>query len=164
MFMKNQIEVPTQILVDGETIKTQKHLKVLGILFDFDMSWTSHVSTLTTKAQRMASGMKIIRRTLNQEEIPEVITSQYFGCIFYAIAVWLPMLSANLKKKIEMLHYEALRIVIKDWMRIYPRDMLDLLGRQKPEVFAKYMTGSIFIICYNKSKPSRLHQMIKVNE
>jgi len=164
MFMKSRSEIPTQIMVEGEPLKTQKQLKVLGVLFDYDMSWTSHVSTLTIKAQRMATGMKILRRTLNQDEILKVITSQYFGCLFYAMAVWFPSLTVKLKKKIEMLHYKALRIVIKDWQRIYPKEMLDLLGRQKPDVFAKYMIGSIFINCYNTSKPTRLHQMIKENE
>jgi len=49
-------------------------------------------------------------------------------------------------------------------MRIFPREMLDLLGRQKPHVIAQYMTGSFLINCYNSRVPSRLFAMIKTNE
>jgi len=73
-------------------------------------------------------------------------------------------LTSKLKKKLNILHYKVLRVIIKDCMRIFPREMLDLLGRQKPEVIATYMTGSLLINCYNCRKPSRLFGMIKENE
>jgi len=52
----------------------------------------------------------------------------------------------------------------KDYMRIYPKEMLDLQGRQKPSIIAQYMTGSFLINCYNSGSPTRLHTIIKNNE
>jgi len=49
-------------------------------------------------------------------------------------------------------------------MRLFPREMLDLIGRQKQEIFANYMVGSVLINCYNSNNPARLHQMIRGNE
>jgi len=42
--------------------------------------------------------------------------------------------------------------------------MLDLLGRQKPDVFANYIIGSILRNCYITLKPARLFGMLKENE
>jgi len=166
MFMLNnkRHNLPTQIQVDGETIQAQKVIKVLGIHLDYDMSWKTHVQNLTNRAQKMISGLRIIRRTLSQEGIMKVATSQYYGCICYAIAVWYPALTVKFKKKLEILHYKVLRVVIRDWMRIFPKEMLDLLGRQKPEAISNYMTGSLLIKCHNSKKPKRLFEMIKENK
>jgi len=165
MFMKNKKHIPpSQIQVDGETIQVQTNIKVLGIHFDNDMSWKTHISNVSNRAQKMIRGLKVIRRTLNQEDIMKVITSQYYGSIYYALAVWFPTLIVKFKQKLDILHYKVLRVAIRDWMRLFPREMLDLLGRQKPEAVANYMVGSMLINCYNTKKPVRLYRMIKENE
>jgi len=94
----------------------------------------------------------------------KVITSQYFGKLYFAIAVWHSSLTVKLQNKLEILHYKALRVAIRDYERLYPREMLDLLGRQKPKVIDKYMTGSVYINCYLSGKPNRLLATIKENE
>jgi len=78
--------------------------------------------------------------------------------------MWYPSLIVKFKKELGILQYKSLRIAIKDWMRIFPREILDLLVRQKPGIIADYMTGSTLINCYNSGKPMRLYQMIKDNE
>jgi len=119
---------------------------------------------ITSKAQRMITRLRILRRSLNEEEILKVITSQYFGQILYAIAVWYSTLTVKFIMKIGVLHFKALRVVLRDWMRIFLREMLDLLGRQRPAIYSNYMVGSVLINCYINRNPSRLYQMIKGNE
>jgi len=165
MFMKNKkVSFPTEISIENEKIIVHTTMKVLGVQFDHDMSWTSHVETLTKNSLRMISGLKVIRRSLSQDDIMKVITSQYFGRLYYAIAVWHSSLTVKLQNKIEILHYKALRIAIRDYERLFPREMLDLLERQKPKIIDKYMTGSIYINCYLSGKPTRLLATIKENE
>jgi len=126
MFMKNKKHIlPSQIQVDGEAIPVQTNIKVLGIHFDHDMSWKTHVSNVSNRAQKMIRGLKVIRRSLNQENIMKVITSQYYGSIYYALAVWFPTLIVKFKQKLDILHYKVLRVAIRDWMRLFPREMLD---------------------------------------
>jgi len=165
MFMRNRNKIlPGSITVDLEEIKAQNSIKILGIQFDHDLGWNTHIGLLNEKARKMINGLKVIRRSLNQDDTMKVITSQFYGRLFYGISVWHPALTVKQQKKMDILHYKALRVAVKDYMRIFPREMLDLLGRQKPHVIAQYMTGSFLINCYNSRVPSRLFAMIKTNE
>jgi len=86
------------------------------------------------------------------------------GRPLFTITVWYPPLTVKFKKKLDILHYKPLRIPIKDWTRIYAREMSDLLGRQKPKVITDYMTGSILIKSHIFRKATRLCLIIIENE
>jgi len=48
MFMSNKKQIlPSQVQVDGEVIPVQTNIKVLGIHFDHDMSWKTHVANVS---------------------------------------------------------------------------------------------------------------------
>jgi len=71
--------------------------------------------------------------------------------------VWYDSMLKKHKLKIDVLHYKLLRVVIKDWQMIYPREMLDTLGRAPPMSFLNYLLGSIIINTINYGLPSRLY-------
>jgi len=165
MIMKNKKDIiPSHIKLSNVDIEIKQSLKVLGIQFDFDLSWNTHLQNITKKAQKMISGLKVIRGYLGQDDFLKVVTSQYFGAINYAMPVWYEVSSAKHKAKMDVLHYKALRVVIGDWQRLFPREMLDTLGRAKPAKFAQYSTASILIKSYTSGKPKRLAEMIRENE
>jgi len=58
--------------VDVETEKT----KVLGIIFDINLSWRVHVDELRKKIVKVQSGIKIIRWKLNLKQTLVIATSQ----------------------------------------------------------------------------------------
>jgi len=64
---------------------------------------------------------------------------------------------------LDVLHYKPLRIAVKDWSRIYSNEMLDLLDREKPSVFASYSTGFVFLNAKLTGRPKRLLEMINTN-
>jgi len=113
----------------GETIAVAKTMKVLGITFDFDLSWRTHMENVVKKSQRMVSGLKVIRHALSEDQFLTVATSQYYGSLYYGLPVWFDSLLQKHKQKMDVLHYKLLRLVIKDWQMLYPREMLDTLGR-----------------------------------
>jgi len=98
------------------------------------------------------------------DQLIKVVTAQYFGVINYAIAVWYDALTKKEKQRMDVLHYKALRVVIKDWERLYPREILDLIGREKPEVYAEYAKASTFIKVFRNKLPKRLYDSIKSNK
>jgi len=67
-------------------------------------------------------------------------------------------------RKINTLHYKALRIAVKDWERIIPKEMLDLLGRSLPMDFCNYSLASLLIKICNNKEPKKLHQSLAANE
>jgi len=164
MFMNKRGHVlPQSITVDATEIQVQPTLKVLGVLFDHQLSWSSQMEVIVSKANKMASGLRVIRGSLTQDQFLKVATAQYFGGIYYGLPVWYDPLTIKLKKKLDVLHYKALRIAVKDWRRIYPNDMLDLLDRAKPAAFASYSMGSVFLNTMLAGRPRRLLEMINSN-
>jgi len=45
----------------------------------------------------------------------------------------------------EFLHYKLPSLIVKDWYLMFPKDMLDTLGRASPGAFAQYSFGSTII-------------------
>lgn len=160
---KKQLFPASLITESGEEIILVKSMKILGITFDFDLSWRTHMDNLMKKSQRMISGLKIIRHALTESQFTTVATSQYFGSLYYGLPVWYDCLLKVHQQKMDVLHYKLLRIIVKDWRRIFPRDMLDTLGRAPPNAFAKYSTGNVIINTLNHGTPLRLYQTLSAN-
>jgi len=51
---------------EDEDIKVQKLIKALDIHSDNDLSWTTHISILISRAQKMTADLKVIKRLLNE--------------------------------------------------------------------------------------------------
>jgi len=111
----------------------------------------------------MISGLKILSQKLDIDQLTKVVTAQYFGVINYAIPVWYDALTWKDKQKMDVLHYKATRVIIKDWEIIYPREILDLIGREKPHIFAEYAKASLVIKVLKSGKPTRLHGFLQEN-
>jgi len=83
--------------------------------------------------------------------------------VYYGLPTWYHPLKAKFKKRIEILHYKLLRLVVKDWYRLCPKDMLDTLGRATPDKFADYAVGNVVIKSINNGIPTRLRDEILAN-
>jgi len=111
----------------------------------------------------MIFGLKVIRHALNENQFLTVASAQYYRSLFFGLPVWYFSLQKKHQHKIDVLHYKLLRVVTIDWQMIFPRGILDTLGRARPNVFAKYTLGSIIINAINHGLPSRLSSMITKN-
>jgi len=150
-------------LLSVETIELTYSLKALGIQFDHDMSWKAHMENIIKKSNRMISGLKTIRHVLTEEQFLTISTAQYFGSLYYGLPTWYHPLKAKFKKRIEILHYKLLQLVVRDWYRLCPKDMLDTLGRATPDEFAAYAVANVVIKSLNNGIPRRLRDEILAN-
>ena len=63
-------------------------------------------------------------------------------------------------KKLESMHYQFLRLVVRDWTNALSRPTLDKIGRAAPSVWSQYVTASTVMNCVNQCKPERLYNLI----
>jgi hypothetical protein len=127
-------------------VKPLKLMKVLGITMDDTLSWSPHIAITTNKMARLTGALKFLRRRLTKEQFMPVLTSQYYGMTYYASQVWLGPHTKRIDiKKLNSLHYKLLRIAINDWRNKTSKKELDLLGRAKPMLWARYATANIVI-------------------
>jgi len=118
----------------------------------------------TTKANKVISGLKVIRRLLDQDQFLLVASPQNFGGLYFALPVWYGSSREVYQWRSDTLYFKLLRVTVKNWQRLYPRDMLDTRGRSKPSKFALYLMGSLSLKVYKTKIPSRLYSMITNNE
>ncbi len=79
--------------------------------------------------------------------------------------VWYtPVLKDKYKQRLSVLHYKPLRLTIKDYERIYPREMLDTIGRAKPDRWALYAMALLIHNVRRTGAPVRLAEEIMRNE
>jgi len=84
----NSRDEPVKTLkVDGCDVETREKMKVLGIIFDKNLSWRVHVDELKKKIAKVQCGIKIIRRKLNFKPTLVIVTSQALSVLYYASVV-----------------------------------------------------------------------------
>lgn len=147
-------DTPTTLVVEGRQIISQKEMKVLGITFDSNLNWSSQVSKVISKTNRMLHGLKKIRRHLNRQQSKQVTTSFYFSVLYYGIELWYHRnLAFHLKQKIRSAHYRALRLIHGE----KTRDQLDMEGkRATPDEWANYAAAKLLVKMVQGSTPTRL--------
>jgi len=83
--------------------------------------------------------------------------------LWYASLVRYDTLLKKDKLIMDTLHYQVLRVAVKDWGRLYPRYMLDTLDRALPNTFAKYAFGLVIMTSMATKYPQRLYNTIMEN-
>jgi len=140
-FRKNTKDTPPKsITVNGEEIIPKDSIKVLGLQFDSDLSWKTHYSKLLNKTRVILAKMKFLSKYLDQNSMKKLITSHYFGAIYYGSPVWLNEITTSKSwQLLNVLHYKGIRTVCRDYRRAKSRVQLDeVLKRAKPKQWMKY--------------------------
>jgi len=141
LFSRKPIADTLVITVNGKEIKAKKSIKVLGITFDSNLGWASHLEKIKQKARFVLHKMKFLRRYLTMEEMKKVITSHFYGMIYYGAPVWMTETSlSSTWNLLNVLHYKALRTVCADYNRKKSRRLLDsLVKRARPHEWMKFI-------------------------
>jgi len=97
--------------------------------------------------------IRFLRRWIDQASALKIVTSQYFGVAYYASPVWMtPTMTHDCWKKLNSLHYRAIRAAVKDPKQTISRSLLDAIsGRATPSQWAKFTVASTSIQLINES-------------
>jgi len=123
------------------------------------------VHSIVQKLKGLTGGLWIISNKMNREMMIRIITAQVFSILYYGCQLWLtPSLSYNNIKKIESVHYAALRVSIKDRKRKTKRDFIDhATRRMAPKLWMKYSATSLYIKIIRDCMPTRLRSSLLMN-
>jgi len=150
--------------INGEELKFSGRMKVLGVTFDARMKFSEHIESVIKKARTMNSGLRMIRRKLTYDQFLKVMTTQYYGRCFYGGLAWLNGTNSFLDlRKINALHYRALRIAKRDFKRVIRRSELDLMGRARPTTWIQYLLANTAIKAITRGQPTLLSREMREN-
>jgi len=101
--------------------------------------------------------MRMVRRKLKLDQFMRVMTCQYYGRCFYGCPVW-PNGTTNFMdlRRLNALHYRALRIAKRDDRKELSRAELDTLGRARPTTWSQYLMTSSAIKAIKRKAPTFL--------
>jgi len=149
-FSRKNINAPT-ITVKNNVITPTKTLKILGIKFDQNLMWDTHLKEVRKKAMLVINKLKFLSKFLTKESMKKVVTSHFFGMIYYSSPVWLTEISSAQHWKIlNSLHYRALRSAARDFTFRWSKDDLNTyFKRATPLKWMRYSCCKMAISLYN---------------
>ena len=124
---KRNPTTPTPMLLNGEPLEVVNSYKYLGFVITSDLSWSSHINYICSKAKKML-GM-LYRQFSNHSSEPAMIRlylTLVRPVLEYGAEVWHPHLIKDIQA-LENVQKFALRICSKQWQMSYP----DLLNHFK---------------------------------
>jgi len=159
-----------EVNIGNTNIKTQENIKVLGLTFSHNLSWSNQVKTALKKAAGYLRWLVVIRKYISKEICLKLITAFYFSAVYYGAPVWM---ISSLKCKewtlLESSHYRAMRIALRDHTRSLPRTTIDNeCQRATPRQWSAYISASTVIKILNTKEPKilveRLNKTIYINK
>ena len=121
-------ENPLRLL--GSELERVNCYKYLGVLLTSDLSWSSHVGSICTKARRVLGLLyRRFHGSTSQNSLKQLYLSLVRPHMEYACQVWDPHLAKD-KKAIEDVQKFALKVVTSKWDSSY--DELLELAKLKP--------------------------------
>jgi len=138
-------------MVKGQQITPSSDIKILGIKFDEHMTWNTHFKQLKKKAILIINKLRYLEKFMDREQMKRIVTSHFFGSIYYASPVWLNEISTSVHWRIlNSIHYRALRTAVKDHWRLLPKKELNnIFQRATPSQWMKYSCCKLAIRLYN---------------
>ena len=113
------------IQLNGIPLEKVEHFKYLGVLFSSDLSWSTHIDSICSKARKLV-GLLYRRFSANVDSQPllEMYKLLVRPHLEYAAQIWNPHLVKNITK-LEDIQKFALRMCCKNWDAGY-QELLDL--------------------------------------
>jgi len=140
-FSRKPIMDQCSLSVNGTIVNHKPTMKVLGLTFDSHLNWNAHLDKIKQKARFSLHKMKFLRKYLDQSQMKKVITSHFFGTIYYGAPIWMTEVSSSrVWNTLNVLHYKALRTVCSDFRKLKSRRELDtIVKRARPHEWMKYI-------------------------
>ena len=116
MIFTNKLEEKEKyITIDGNIIKHDKKIKILGIMFNEDLKWNCHINegsqSLISQLKQRLNSLKLISKTISQRFARQMANALIMSKIFYNIEIWGDTTLTN-RKKINKIIYDAAKTVI----------------------------------------------------
>jgi len=101
----------------GTTIVSKDVIKVLGVFFERNLKWNTHVNYAIKKAGSQTYSLRILNRVLPRQMFKQVIFSHFISHLMYASPVWAGNISFHESRRLETLLNKVLRLLNMDYTR-----------------------------------------------
>jgi len=154
MVLGNQI---IQINIDGSDIKSQSHLKVLGITFDSNLKWDMHVENTVNKCRSLLYSLRYLRRHLNVKDLSKIVKAQIVSILSYGSPAWYHRLNYHLRLKIRSTYYHIIRVLVRDFQfELNRKGLLRAIGMEDLDTILQKRSSCFIFKIINCLEPTNL--------
>jgi len=169
IFHRNTI-VEDEIMINGQSIKSQQSMKILGIEFDSKLNWSIHCQKVISNSKTSCYGLNHLRKFFTQEEMINIATAIAYSKFYYGAQIWLgPNILASVKKRLKAASTWILKsaVGLHEWKISYD-DIHEICGRGTPEQMSNYYHALAYYDLLNNHVPEDLWtatlDKLRVNE
>ena len=145
--------------VNGEEIKSEKTVKLLGVNLDDKLNFHYHVSTLCRKAGAQLRVLQRLSRYLDTDSKMQIFRSFILSHFLYCCLVW-HFCGAVCAQKMERIQFRALKFVYSDFNSSYD-DLLKKAGLSTLELARMRQILVHVYKCVNQLSPPFMWNMYK---
>jgi len=110
VFFHRNLKISESITIDNLTVHSKDSMKILGIWFDCNLTWSCHVHKLIESIKKECYGLRKLRNYFSFDEMKEICTAFAFSKFYYGCQIWfLPTLHKSLQQKLLSLSTLILR-------------------------------------------------------
>jgi len=149
-FSRQKIRGPT-LTVNNKQVSPSETLKVLGVKFQPDLSWDTHIRETISRLRFIIKKLHFVKKYLTLPEMIKIVTSHFYSVLYYAAPVWLTSNTKSIHwKLLNSIHYRAMRAVIGDFYNQISRRDVDRIGqRSTPYQWMLYCNTKMAITLTN---------------
>ena len=93
--------------INGVEIRSQNHIKILGVLLDQTLSWEAHISALVRRVSAILISLYKIRHFLSPDILKILVVSHVFPHLEYCSSVWGGAFKSRLDRLQKAIHFAA---------------------------------------------------------
>jgi hypothetical protein len=106
--------LPITITLNQIIIRSIDFMNVLGVIFDFKLQWSQHISHTISKANSALHTIRLIRQYFTTKELLTLVTENYYSILYYNSEIWhIPNLKPQLKQMLLSVSAKALKLCMK---------------------------------------------------
>ncbi len=117
---------PLIFSIDGQQIENVKHFKFLGIMFDDNLSWNTHVDMVSHKLSKVVGILGRLKITYPKQALLHIYNSLFVSHLNYGLLLW-----GRVFEKIFKLQKKAIRIITHSEYLAHTEPLFKSLGLLK---------------------------------
>jgi len=155
-----------KIEVGNEDFSSKKEMNILGVIFDHNLTWSSHIKMAIKKTKSVIYGLKRLQSYLDTNELLNLVTSLGHSKLYYGSPVWL---SRELHKINQKALLRASTDLIKSCFKqndlnlISFNDIHELTDKATPLMFSDYSQAMMLKTTYNNARPELVWMKLQMN-
>jgi len=102
----------------GEKIPNSDNIKILGVQFQSNLKWSSHVNKVIKKISSLSYSLRVLNCLLNRKQHKNIINSHVISQLSYALPIWGANISHEENRRLSSLMFKIVRLHYRDFTNI----------------------------------------------